>query len=313
MSPEQARGDTLDGRSDLYSVGVVLYQLATGELPFQSETPVGYLAKHLAETPPRARERRAEVSGALDAVIARAMEKDPAARFQTADEMREALLAVSRPHAAAQRGARAPGARRARRLFWVFAAAMGVAVAGGGAVTVLARRSVAERKGHPDTISPAEAGASAFPTPTASPSPQPSPPLRGGEGGQATPGKLPAADGGEGDRGTPRKLPAADGGERGQETPRKLPAAATKRDRAAAASLYRRAEARRAEQDVDGAIALYLAAEVADPGLAEVQKKLGLCYQLKGDTRRAASRYRRYLATRPADAERVRAILSTLE
>jgi hypothetical protein len=44
-----------------------------------------------------------------------------------------------------------------------------------------------------------------------------------------------------------------------------------------------------------------------------VQKKLALCYQLKGDTRRAADRYRRYLATRPADAERVRAILSTLE
>jgi Tfp pilus assembly protein PilF len=63
---------------------------------------------------------------------------------------------------------------------------------------------------------------------------------------------------------------------------------------------------------VDGAIRLYLRAEEADPSLAEVHKKLALCYQLKGDTRRAAERYRRYLATDPADADRVRAVLSTL-
>lgn len=88
--------------------------------------------------------------------------------------------------------------------------------------------------------------------------------------------------------------------------------ARAKRDRAKALALYRRAEGRRAEQDVDGAIELYLAAEAADPRLPEVQKKLALCYQLKGDTRRAAERYRRYLATDPDDADRVRAILPTL-
>ncbi len=64
---------------------------------------------------------------------------------------------------------------------------------------------------------------------------------------------------------------------------------------------------------MDGAIPLYLAAETADPGLAEIQKKLALCYQLKGDRRRAAERYRRYLATGPDDADRVRAILATLQ
>jgi Tfp pilus assembly protein PilF len=63
---------------------------------------------------------------------------------------------------------------------------------------------------------------------------------------------------------------------------------------------------------VDAAIRLYLEAEAADPELAEIQKKLALCYQLKGDTRRAAERYRRYLATGPDDADSVRAILSTL-
>ena len=86
-----------------------------------------------------------------------------------------------------------------------------------------------------------------------------------------------------------------------------------KRDPAKALALYKRGEAKRSEQDIDGAIKLYLAAEASDPSLADVQKKLGLCYQLRGDTRKAADRYRKYLASQPADAERVRAILSTLE
>jgi tetratricopeptide (TPR) repeat protein len=84
-------------------------------------------------------------------------------------------------------------------------------------------------------------------------------------------------------------------------------------DPAKALALYRKGEAKRSEQDIDGAIKLYLAAESSDPDLADVQKKLGLCYQLRGDTRKAADRYRKYLASQPADAERVKAILSTLE
>src|SRR5512133_2505564 len=103
MSPEQARGADIDLRSDLYSMGVILYQLTTGALPFASDTPVGYLTKHLSEQPVPARDRNpeVEVSPALDAVIARALEKDPAARFASADEMRAALLACVEPAAAA--------------------------------------------------------------------------------------------------------------------------------------------------------------------------------------------------------------------
>jgi tetratricopeptide (TPR) repeat protein len=89
--------------------------------------------------------------------------------------------------------------------------------------------------------------------------------------------------------------------------------AAAKRDPDKALALYKKGEAKRSDQDIDGAIKLYLAAEASDPDLADVQKKLGLCYQLKGETRKAADRYRKYLATKPADAERVKAILSTLE
>jgi tetratricopeptide (TPR) repeat protein len=74
-----------------------------------------------------------------------------------------------------------------------------------------------------------------------------------------------------------------------------------------------RGDALRGQQDLDGAIQAYLAAEAADPSLAEVQKKLGLCYQQRGEDQLAAARYRRYLATNPADAAKVQAILSTLQ
>ncbi|HSN90331.1 MAG TPA: serine/threonine-protein kinase [Anaeromyxobacteraceae bacterium] len=272
MSPEQARGAEIDARTDLYSMGVVLYQLATGDLPFQSETPVGFLTKHLAEVPVRARERRPEISEALDAVIARALEKDPAARFQSAGEMRDALLAcagarpaarprpstLETPHAAAE------SRRRRRPYFWLFAGAMGLALAGGGTIVLVVQRSARERAAAP----PAERAPSA-------PAPTPETP--------AEPAGSPAA--------VPVRPP----------------------DRALALALFEKAEARRAAQDVEGAIPLYLAAEQADPGLAEVHKKLGLCYQMSGDRRRAAERYRRYLATGPEDAERVRAVLATLE
>jgi Tfp pilus assembly protein PilF len=85
-----------------------------------------------------------------------------------------------------------------------------------------------------------------------------------------------------------------------------------KPDRARAVALYERAEARRAAQDARGAIQLYLAAEDADPTLHQVHKKLALCYQQQGDRRRAAERYRKYLATNPDDADKVKAILAGL-
>jgi serine/threonine protein kinase len=294
MSPEQARGADLDLRSDLYSTGVILYQLTTGALPFASDTPVGFLTKHLSEapTPARAKNPEVEVSPALDAVIARAMEKDPARRFQSADEMRAALLACA---PAPARAAPAPAPRRSRRVFWAFAAAMAVALAGGGAIAALGRKRVAERRGHPDTVPPAQVRASATPAPPATPAttaPTSTP----------TPPSTPSP--------TPTSPSISISNEPAPAAPRR--ASSPRRHPARARKLYARAEVRRAEQDVDGAIELYLAAEAADPALAEVQKKLALCYQLKGDRRRAAERYRRYLATDPDDADRVRAILSTL-
>jgi serine/threonine-protein kinase len=94
MSPEQALGETLDGRSDLYSVGVILYQLATGRLPIEGRTPLEILKRHQTEMPipPRVRRPEVNISAELEALILRALEKDPARRPPSAEAFREALL-----------------------------------------------------------------------------------------------------------------------------------------------------------------------------------------------------------------------------
>jgi tetratricopeptide (TPR) repeat protein len=83
--------------------------------------------------------------------------------------------------------------------------------------------------------------------------------------------------------------------------------------RVRAHELVKRGDALRSGGDVEGAIRAYLAAEAADPALPALQKKLAVSYQQQGDTRAARERYRRYLATDPPDAARVRLILETLQ
>ncbi len=95
VSPEQAQGKPLTGQSDLYSLGVVLYEAATGRLPFDADTPVAVALKQVNEqaAPPSA--IRPDINPALEAVILNAMQKNPATRYATADEMRRDLLAVA--------------------------------------------------------------------------------------------------------------------------------------------------------------------------------------------------------------------------
>jgi tetratricopeptide (TPR) repeat protein len=90
------------------------------------------------------------------------------------------------------------------------------------------------------------------------------------------------------------------------------PTATPARDPGRAKALFAQAEDRRKAMDTDAAVRLYLRAEEADPELHEVHKKLGQCYQLLGDIPRARERYRRYLASSPPDADRIRASLDML-
>ncbi len=95
MSPEQGRGDTLDPRSDLYSVGIILYQLLTGKLPFDGNSPTQIVLAHITHTPqdPRLVAPHRAIPEALAEVILRTLAKDPGARFRDADMFRQALRA----------------------------------------------------------------------------------------------------------------------------------------------------------------------------------------------------------------------------
>ncbi len=91
ISPEQARGEEPDARSDLYSLGIVLYQLLLGRPPFAAETQIGTAMKHLQEAPPPPRGIRAGIPKTVEAVLLKSLEKDPADRFSSAADMRAAL------------------------------------------------------------------------------------------------------------------------------------------------------------------------------------------------------------------------------
>jgi eukaryotic-like serine/threonine-protein kinase len=96
LSPEQAKGAPVDQTSDLYSVGVVLYELLTGVVPFSGDTPVEIAMKHLSAMPEPPSAKRAEIPRDLDLVVLRALAKDPADRYQSAEEMEADLARVAR-------------------------------------------------------------------------------------------------------------------------------------------------------------------------------------------------------------------------
>jgi hypothetical protein len=92
MSPEQAAGEReIDGRSDIYSLGIVAYQMLTAELPFSAPTVAGILMKQITEVAPDVRSRRADVPEDLALAVARCLEKDPENRWPTADSLRRGL------------------------------------------------------------------------------------------------------------------------------------------------------------------------------------------------------------------------------
>ncbi len=90
MSPEQSRGEKVDSRTDIYSLGVMLYEMIAGVVPFQAETTFGMLMKHINEPPPPIKGASMDIQALLD----RALAKDPAMRYQTAGEMANEFLSI---------------------------------------------------------------------------------------------------------------------------------------------------------------------------------------------------------------------------
>jgi serine/threonine-protein kinase len=181
MSPEQVAGAVLDARSDLYSAGISLYEMVTGRTPFQGQSEFMLMAAHVNETPAAPSTLRADVPVPLDAIILRAIAKDPADRFQTADEFQQALgaweapLAVPRPQStlisaplASRPAVHAPPAPAATRrphavppVVYVAIGAVLVVAAAAGTGSFL-RRAEAETGGTRDaqSQSPGQAGSS---------------------------------------------------------------------------------------------------------------------------------------------------------
>lgn len=96
MSPEQGEGRQLDWRSDIYSLGVIAFEMLTGRVPFVADTPIATVVKHLNTPPPRPSEIVPSLAGAVDAVVLRALAKEPARRHQSAVELVDDLERAAR-------------------------------------------------------------------------------------------------------------------------------------------------------------------------------------------------------------------------
>jgi beta-lactam-binding protein with PASTA domain len=147
LSPEQARGAPVDQTSDLYSTGIVLFELLTGQVPFTGDSPVEIAMKHLAETPPAPSELRADVPDDLDLVVLRALAKEPSDRYQSAAAMDADLETVAR------------GGRVAAET----AEAATIVLAGGGAIDTTAATQISRRPPQPPHYEPPKRGRPLWP------------------------------------------------------------------------------------------------------------------------------------------------------
>jgi len=176
FSPEQARGLTLDGRADLYSLGVTLYRSATGVLPFTGEDWYEIARQHVEDRPRRPREHNPSLSKGMERIILTCLEKDPGDRYQTGEAMCQALgaLLTEKGETIAMRAMPTPtidgpttpivppwelAKRRRRRIVWGSAIAA-VVLAGS---TYALRQRAALRVAAPTALAPAPAASTASP------------------------------------------------------------------------------------------------------------------------------------------------------
>jgi eukaryotic-like serine/threonine-protein kinase len=155
LSPEQAQGHAVNATSDLYAVGIILYEMLTGHVPFDGDSPVTIALKQVSEAPVPPSHLNPGVPPQLEAVVGRALEKDPAARFQNADEFIAALEAARAglgPAEGAATTAFAPVAEREvveeawappaerRRRWWLWALLAALLLAGAAVAAILLTR-----------------------------------------------------------------------------------------------------------------------------------------------------------------------------
>jgi serine/threonine-protein kinase len=146
MSPEQAETTEVDKRADLYALGVILYEMVTGRVPFAGETPFAVLVKHKQEPPEDPQESNPLVSEAVTRIILKCLAKERAARYQTAEELLEDLASVESELPQAEKTAVSLVRRRKSRPIkpWLWA--------GGGVVLVAALALIWNRNSRPERI-----------------------------------------------------------------------------------------------------------------------------------------------------------------
>jgi tRNA A-37 threonylcarbamoyl transferase component Bud32 len=202
VSPEQGRGRSLDPRSDQYSLGVILYQLATGRLPFEGNSPMATVLMHIQEPIPRPGRFNANLSPGVERVILRAMAKNPEDRYPTVEAMNQAyqaavrgaplpegdsaLASASGAGVAVARRPMREGGRRRGWLTWL-AVGLGLAVLAGGALALPQLTPLGASVLPPTALPAATAAAPTFAVPTA--------PVVAAEAPTATPFADPACPG----------------------------------------------------------------------------------------------------------------------